>query len=488
MKKKLVLAIFVLILGVSLRAQSFSQGDKSRKFDCLMAANTQFVGEDANSIYLITRWTSSLFGKYNDKDLQVMAVDRDMKEQRSFVLQDTKDHDLVAVSWEEGKFFVLVESLEDKQLLLYRYVIDAATMKPLRDPERIMAMAQPHQAEAFSWGTWSENHRFFGYIATVVDQKSYVMEQRLFDSQLRPLWTKDYDCNNISQIAVTDEGTIATMGVRREGQSMLFEFHQISDQANIRHEAQYNRFVNPAVVRLIHYSNGIFLMGGIVSSSESSADEKLFDRYFAMAYNTRTEQLTGQERSFSLEEVNVFKNERIAKRQKRLAADALLIQGVQPTSYGGVFAIQRKYYVVSMGDFGNEKYTYHSTGVLAVGVDTMGHIVWHQPIRSGLEGDNYTQSVAIESFVEKDHYYLLQSESRKYPSVYETETVLKPVTAQSGAKAVGCYTINPDGRISKQLFPLNESGMLMPNLEKIGSKRYCTISEDARSSLLTIQF
>lgn len=485
--KKITLFVAAVFSLLTLSAQSFTQSPYSKDFNHTMASNTLFVGEDAQSIYLVTYETSTGLGNFKPKDIMVMAVDRNLKEQRSFVFDKTDDYVIVTAAMNGDVVTVLASGVEDHQLKLFRYAVNMASMKPVTQAEELLSLSGK---EHYKWFKWSSDHQYFGFVAGALTPKKQElsMSQLLFDANLQLLWKQENPISAVSDIAVGNDGSIATLGYQSGESCTRFLFANITAQGSRQFDAQYNYFVDPINASLIDYRNGLYIMGGIVMANDSPNDDDCYDRYFGLVYNSRSGQLFGKANTFTLEEVNVLGDQEIDKRQKHLYADGLVLNGEQSTSYGGALTIARKYLFLKRDANGIRYYTYFQTGLLSFGVDTLGNVMWHKPIRSNLAVNETSAYANFASFTSNDHYYLLLSESKKSPADYDVSEPLKTVKFPLNASdKLACYDIAPDGSVKKTLFSLEDKGMLSPCINKVGNKYYGTLSVLNKSILYSLE-
>lgn len=493
MKKSFLLFCATLLVANALFAQSFTQGPRNKHFDNLMAVNSIIVGEDAQSIYLVTYKTTSILGNYKAKNILVMAVDHNLNEQRSFEIEGTKDAHLVAAAMDGNNVALLAYEFSDRELVLKRYVVNAQSMKPATEPQQLLSL---NGKNCYKWSKWSDNHQYFGFMAGLVTPRKDQLEMTevLFDSHLQQVWKQDYEMPALSDIAVGNDGTIATMGYQSGESCTRFLFGTVNQQGGHQYEAQYNFFVDPIEASLLNYTNGNFVIGGIVMSPDSHGKDKCYDRYFGLVYNSRTGQLTGKANNFNLDEVNVFGENKLDKKQKHLYADALVLTGEQPTPYGGAMAIQRKWLLEKRDANGMFFYTYFINGTMVMGVDTTGNVVWHKPIRTNLASSETPYFAGCATFVHDGNYYLLQSESKKAPATYDITEPFKPTIYPKGADRLGCYAITPDGNVNKQSYELDFDGMVFQMgsgsriLRQFGNKVFGILSLKGSSSIYSLTF
>lgn len=483
--RKIYIFVLTLITIASLSAQTLTQYPQSKDFNYLKAAYTTFVGEDAQSIYLATYATKSFLGNYKTSDIMVAAVDHNLKEQRTFKFEDTDDHTIVAAAMNGEEVIVLAYLFDDNKLTLTRFRVNVTTMKLAAQPENLLTLSGKN---CYTWYKWSSNHQYFGFVTglTTPKKKELSMSQLLFDNNLQLVWKHDYPINSLRDIAVGNDGTIATLGYTSEESCTRFIFGNITAQDGRQFDAQYNFFVNPITASLIDYRNGLYIMGGIINAADSPSDDECYDRYFGLVYNSRTEIFSGKANTFTLEEVNVLGDKESDKRQKHLYADNLILNCEQPTPYGGALTIQRKYTVIERDANGISSTFHCQTGLLSFGLDTNGNLLWHCPIRSNMVSNDISYSTC-ETFVDGDHYYVLHSESKKAPTSYDNSEPMKIVNFIKGAPRLACYDIAPDGNVSKKLFELEDNGGVARNVRKLGDKYYGILSRLSKSTLYSLE-
>ena len=482
--KKIALYLIATIATLALAAQgngtmSIRYGSKVKKFDYQMAHSCRIAAERNGELYMVTQSTKKILGNPIPTGLQLVVTDTNLNVLRTLQIADKMIWEAQAVNYVDGKVYVLCHMGP----LYMRQEIDPISMTKVKE-ERVALFEGGENDNFYDFVSQSENRDFCALVGVTVSNTAneYNQKQYLLDDKFNILWEKKYDASLLTGVVVTDEGVVYTMGSHYNPttQETSFIVSELDvDKERTMVESKHMGMVDYTVP--LNAKNGIVVGAGYIKSPKSKKND-LYDSYFGVAFNTRTQQLSTSVQPITSDELNVLGNKNNNRTNSEGVADALIVSAKQKTQFGGVLVLQRSWSVTRCNNKTGCTTTVYVMGTLAFGVDTTGAIVWHKPFRTNTQSgqDNF---INIQTASIGDNFYLIQPEHKRAPETYDISkaTWLVPIYRKH---ADALYKVDKDGNVEKLLGLSKEKGSMMGRLHKRDNGKYYAIRCTMTKSLM----
>lgn len=404
-----------------------------------------------------------------EKDVkQVVLMDDNLVPQRSLVLPESSRYcDVLVGTMKDGRVaLLLVDSADEGHTMLYRSVVDLATMMPAEGTQPMeLTDSLPYGKgdHCYVWGAVSKNGEYVGRIVVVeyVALRQYSARATLYNANLETLWYKDYALASLEHLTVSDEGLLVTMGCENyytdDGtrKNEKLETHVVFNIIGEHRAESYEVSLDGYPVRQLEMAGlvGHKLMGvGTIEASWSkSRHDNLTGGIVGLAFDVDSVSLTGiTMRPFLNEDLNILFNEKTKKVQRFQEVDLASVSAVATTGYGAVLAVGRNWRADIVENNGEITRTHNRMGLNITAVDTNGNIRWIRNVRRyDIEKDDELM-LTIGLMSNGDTVELLKKENTRTPVIYDVSRNVKPLIMGSKANTA-LYRISPEGNVSKVL-------------------------------------
>lgn len=449
MKKSVLLIVVVCAFVASGFAQQrlvIQKNLESRKLDAAFVRDAYYLGQ-YDGLYCFV-------GKEGRGRMKLVMSDHNMEPMRVMELPESSVNcKLMAGSIDGNRAgLLLVDNDERSRTLIYTSCFDLDSLRPA-DGGRGLVVADSlpfgRKDRCLVWAGTSPNAKYNGLVVITefTERKQYSARAVLFDSQMKELWHYDYAMGSMNDIAVTDDGSIVTLGYEPEGEETHFVFN-IMDE---RRGDTYDAIIKCEPIRELRLAGvqGSHIMGVGLFNTASYHSADMCGGVVAMSFDKDSAILTGfTMRPFQNEDINVLYNKPTKKIQRDQEVELASIVGSVMTGNGAIVAVGRNFRIQHVEDNSSVTYSYQRVGIHLLAVDTLGRVSWTRNIRRNdlQKHDDYLLKVGMMQAYGKT--YLIKSEHRKNPATYSIAKETKEFKVDAKGN-LAVYTIGADGEIEK---------------------------------------
>lgn len=391
-------------------------------------------------------------GDKKKDEKQVLLMDQNLVVLRAMTVETDEASEILAASLQGNRASLLLQERTRKCTKVYSAVVDLDSMRyvnaglELRD-----SLAYGRKDAHHMWAAVSPNGSKVAQISVLemTETKQYTATIRMMDALLNTLWEREYALSTMSELCVTDDGMIVTMGMEEQEDGETAFFFNVLDANESTTYAGRVKSDPIREMRLAGVVNGYALALGTFRPEGSDPDDDLCGGTVALSFNTRNGQLTGFSlRPFMNEDINILYNKKTKKVQKNLTAELVAVNTVTTNGYGAVVALGRNFTQTVTEMNGTLTNNYCSMGLHLVAVDTTGHIRWARNIRRNDTQTSADGLLEVSLLSRGDDTYVFKSESPKLPATYDIAKDAKEFEAGSKNNIV-FYCIGAEGEVSK---------------------------------------
>lgn len=441
--KKLVFSLLLTAMAVAnaVAQPAFSRGYENRSFTVDQFEQGCYLG----AYNLLDVWV--IEGKKNLK--QLALLDRHLDPNGAAVLPESAKLEVLAAGMHDNDAAVLLvdRSVKNRTVVL-RTHIDLLTMAV--DPyDTVVRLDYERKDKCNVWAASSPNGANLGVVAIVeyTEQKQYRTFIAMCNNHGAQLWEKEFALGTMSDVFVTDDGRIVSLGYEESEQVTNFVVNVISDEQASSYSAAVK--CDPIKeLRLVNVVGSYAVAAGTYQPSDVRNADKLTAGVVGLSFNIESAAVAGiTMRPFQNEELNMFLNEKTKKVQKIQAIDRITVQGYAPLSYGAAIAVGRTVRI-EITKNGHTSIVRQENGVSVAAVDTTGHFRWVRNFRRFDTQKNENVPMTIGMVESDGKLCVVRSESNSLPPIYDIAKPAKEFVI-GGKSNMAVYTINPDGDTEK---------------------------------------
>lgn len=462
--------LFLLALTVASVSTSFAQmftlqlGCESKHTDEEMILNGHYIGQHNGLDCWITQTENGSNIFVRNRDWQVVHLDSNLVPVGRLELPKTsKCRHVASVMKESMASALLVDSSDDEQTLILRARVDMDSMTLVGgwiDTLHAFPLASKDLCKV--WGAASANGEYVGLISVVeyTQTKQYTATTTLFDATMTPLWTRQYALGATDMIHVSNQGEIITLAVEDDGEKQHFIFNVMDEQESATYDISINcdRIQN---MRIINTVGRHVVCAGTWSPLNSDPEDRITGGVVGMSFNLDSTNITGFTlRPFQNEDMNILMNKKTKKVQREQTLSFISPTACVATPYGGVISVGRNYAENRINNNGTVSTEHHAVGLHVAAIDTTGDIRWVRNFRRNDISEDGLARLYTALVSDDDNVYLLKTECRKYPNIYEISKEAKEFELGGKGNTV-LYSISPEGDVSKTIVEQKYKGVLI---------------------------
>ena len=450
---KIVLVIVTMLAscftGMAQRAFTLTNGAASRNVDVAMLREARYLGQYEG----LHCWAGGPDGKKK----VVMLTDHNMEPMAKMELPESSEYcKLLTATLDDGKACLLmVDSSYAKMTFIYSAVVDLATMTPAEGtmPMTLVdSLGYGRNDHCYAWGAVSPNGRLAAiiYVVEYTERHQYSARAILYDAQLREQWTKDYAVGSMENLALTDDGTMVTLGYEEDGEETHFIFNILerrrAESFDVAVECNHIR-----QLKLAGVTGRKAMCVGTFSPAYGPYRDLTCEGVATIAFDIDQASLLGFNMStFQNDDINMLLNTKTRKIQRYQDIDLVSVSGATVTDWGAVVAVGRNWRLDRTEDNGTMSLAYHRMGLHLVGIDTTGHVVWRRNVRRNdvQRDDDGLLDLHITSH--DGTTYIVKNEHRRSPAAYEIGREAKQLV-MGEKSALALYTISANGEVQKEM-------------------------------------
>lgn len=428
---------------------------------CAITAQGQFAiskGQESRDMDHERLSAATYIGTYDDQTLWVSATRRgwglesanaDMDRVLAVEVHYPHTELLAATHADDTVTLLLADRSESKRtdVALARHYADG-TLRV----DTVVTFAHAKKDRCLLWGAVSPSGNHIGLCAVVeyTERQAYSAVMYLFTAGGDLVFRREFALGTMDQLAVTDDGRMATLGMEQEGNVL----HLIFNYADINHAETAEATVKceqPRDMRIVNVVGNHLVAIGTVEGSGFRGAELYCGGDLALSYNLDSAKLEGFSiRPFMNEDINIFYNKPTKKVQRDPLAEHVTPLTTVAMPYGGVMATGRNFEKLSTADNGTEEHSFSRVGIHLVAVDTNGSFLWVRNLRRNdfQKGDAELLTLGLAAM--GDTLLAIKSEHRKYPASYEIGKAAKQLKMGDKSNLV-LYTVTADGTVEKNI-------------------------------------
>ncbi len=459
---------------------NYSIGTEDKKIKWPQVNGMIIVGQQDGLTLGVTNRYTRVINNYIKREIMVVALNDNMNTVRSIEIPDTKDRYAQTATFYEGKIYILTSRKEKGNVYYERIAVDPATMQQIGEIKSIYTYTSERKDDSYQWIEQSPNGTLSALVHITTNRKSDKFEavEIMLDEEMNIEWRRDYPIYSLTNMMVTDDGEIITLGSGKAGVyiSVLNESNSI--------DIQEKTSVTVTNTKLIGYKDGKILGIGI----GVNRDDKNDIQYFGISADVKKQEINIGYQSLTDADKNVFRNNDIGRKAYTPGFETLDLLHCQPTDFGGVATIQCRWAVETCNQNGGCSITSYISGILIFGVDQNGDIVWHHAIRSAQKQNGLFSHLTNALCVEGNDVYFLTAESPKWPTHYTIEKKVKFKKMNNGTKSLAVYHINANGAITKNVEKMKKALVINDNTKKFGDTHIGFIIYSSGIAMIKMKF
>lgn len=486
MKRTTLLLLFVSVLMMAgAQNKTYSVGALNKKFNYAEASNMIILGQQDGLTIGVTNRYAGVLKNYFKKELKVVAIDENTNIVRSIEIPETKDCYIQTATYYDGKVYILASHREKHSTYYDRYVVDATTMQTIGEKKNIYTYTSERKDDSYQWVSQSPNGTLAALVHITTNRKSDKFEavEILLDEEMNIEWQRDYPIYALSNMMVTDDGEIITLGYsgQKAGTKSRISISVISESN--AYDLREETTVTIWDIRLAGYKNGKILGMGL----GLNASDKNEINYFGISADIKSQAINIGYQSLTDNDKCVYNNIDYGKRARNVNIDALRLRHCQLTGTGAVATLTNSWIVETCNQNGGCSIKSYCEGIIIFGIDDNGNIIWHHGIRKSMKQNGYPTMMSEAVCVEGNDVYLIQSESPKWPTSYSVSKRVKTQKMNTGTKVLAKYHINADGEIEKSVEAIEKSASFDSNTYKTDSKHIGFLLNSSGASIVNIR-
>lgn len=382
---------------------------------------------------------------------QVVLTDLNLEPVSVAPIAGSNDLEVLAASVDGRRTGVLLADRGNKRTVVLRCEVDADSRAMVESYDTVTALQYGRKDVCMVWGATSPsgNYNALVCVTQLNETKQYSTYIALFDGRMHKLWSKEYALGSLSDVLVTDDGRIVTMGEERDAMESHFIFNVLD---SVR-ATTYDAVVKCDPVVDFHLTNVVDRYAVAVGTYRPEGGkkmEKMTAGVMTLSFDLDSAVLAGvMMRPFQNEDMNIFLNAKTKKIQKNQMCDHIVMLGRVATSYGAAVALSREMVIEKTSNSGSVSREGYGVGISLVAVDTTGHVRWVRNLRRNdiMDDDNMvTLGVAMLD----GKVCVAKKEGAKYPAIYDISNDAKKFKAGDKGNLV-VYTVDADGTTEKLL-------------------------------------
>ena len=472
MKHLTLLTMFLAVL-MSAGAQQMNKqiGAENKKYNPWQIDEMIIIGKHEGLTIGVTKNYKSIA-----QNVQVIAFDDNMNMVHSLDIPDTKmDHAEVA-SLFDGKIYILIyhDKKWDGTYDYNRVVLDAKTLKPIGEPKTIFSYKHSTAEDNYLWVSQSPD----GMLTAIIDisvverQDKYSATEILLDEEMNIEWQRNYPIHWLSNMIVTNDGEIITIGRSKGKEANKIYFSIIDDVNGIDLSQQTSVVIDRT--ELICYRDNKILAVGI---GTDPANKKEF-KYFGISADTKTSNINIDYKTITNNDKCVFAGVDMGSKLDPKKNYYLKLQHCKETDYGAVSTIFNR---ANTDGF-------KIVGMLVFAIDNNGNIIWNKMVRNNLYSKPAPNRLDYALCVEGSDTYLVGAESHKGPATYDIDKKIDMQKLNTGAKGIAIYHFDANGSVTKKLDILDKSVFFGKYVKKINDEYVGLMTTPIGVSMIKFKF
>lgn len=445
------------------------------------AENKKYSSWQIDEMIIVGKYDSLTIGvtknyKSIAQNVQVIAFDDNMNMVHSVDIPDTKlDHAEMASIF-EGKIYILIFHYKkwDGSYEYNRAVLDAKTLTLIGEPNTVFSYKHKSSEEHYLWASQSPD----GLLAAIIDisvverKDKYAAVEILLDEEMNIEWQRDYPIYWLSNMMVTNDGEIITLG-RSKGKGANKIYFSVIDQNN---GIDISQQTSVAIEKtdLICYRDNKILAVGFGNDPENKREIK----YFGISADTKTSTVNIDYKTVTNNDKCVFDGVDLGKKLDPRKNYYLKLKNCKETDYGAV---------ATLVNYPN-KYDINIVGMLVFAIDKNGSIIWNKMVRNNLFSKYEPTKLFYALCVEGSDTYLVGTESHKGPATYTVDKKINKQNLNSGGKGIAIYHFDANGSVTKKLDILDKPMFFGKHVKKIGDEYVGFITTVNGVSMIKFRF
>ena len=443
MKRTIILLLLAVSGSLAAQQAIVARGSETKNVAPENLASAIYVGFHDNADCWIFE------GKKNVK--QFVVANQNLEPLRLVELPDSRHANILttAIAGNTATVIVTDDSKKERTLVL-RHTIDLTTGTVGAIPDTLQNLTYGRKDECMVWGAKSPDGNLLGLVSIVVytQQKQYHTVISLLSASGDQLWEKEFALGSMSNLFVTSEGRIVTLGMEPEGEETHFIFNVLSQYK----EAAYSVAVKCDPVREVKLVNVIgshALALGTFNPPDKDPEKNFTGGTLGLSFNIDSASLTGFfMRPLQNEDMNILYNKKTKKMQRDQYADRVEPLAFTPTPFGAAMVVSRCFSETITDDAGDLVEARKSVGLHLVAIDTLGKVKWIRNFRRNdmSKGTDYLLGIGLTTT--NKGLALVKAEHPKYPANYDIANDAKKYVSGDKSNLV-VYTIADNGDVSK---------------------------------------
>ena len=467
--KKIIFTLAFAMMATLGMAQTINieYGADWKKSNVQEINDMKLVGEYKDYTVATSHRYAAFIHIYVKKECMVLLLDKDMKIAKSLLIEGSGDDEVMAASVNEGKLYLLTLHQEKSKETVNRWVVNLESMAVEGSAQPQFSQSKERKDKTYHWVAQTDDNAVTGLVIITTNKKSDKFEayQFLFDEEMNKEWQRDYPLNSMSQVLVTEEGEIITLGRSEEKNRTPSKIYASVITEDNAQDVVVTADLIVTDTRLLRYRKGKVLMMGLGLNVSDPKDV----RYFGASIDIDKGEMNASYKSMTQLDLNVFNGDNQGRNSDIIDLDAYVMRHCKATDFGGVGTLQVRWSVERCDNKGSCTIQYFQQGVMVFAISDDGEILWHFPIRSDYVENQIPYLMANSLIVEGDDVYFLQTEHAKWPATYDLSKSMKTLKLQGGSKMIGIYHVSADGRMTKTKQEISKKAVLAGTAKKFNN-------------------
>ncbi len=490
MKKRLLLVVASCMVAIGVVAQEarfeVMANMEGKKINDEFVREAKYIGQ-YESLYCFV-------GEGRKHSKVLVLADHNMMPLRSMTLpESTVNCDFMTGSIVGNNAGLLFVDNDEQHHVsqIYTATMDLDSMRPADIGAALLkvdSVGYGRKDRFMVWAATSENARYNALVQVLefTEMRQYSAKVTLFDGRMHKLWSKEYALGSMENLHVTNDGTVVSLGYEPEGVETRFVYNIVNE----KRADTYAAIVKCDPIRDLRLAGVIgnhVMAVGLFTPQGARERDNLCGGVVGISFDMDSALVTGfTMRPFMNEDMNILLNKNTKKVQRSQETNLVSLVGSVATDGGVVMAVGRNYAKDVVENNGTVTHHFYRMGLHLVAIDTLGRVSWVRNIRRNDHeiGDDGRLNVCM--LYGDGRTYIVKSEHRKMPGVYEISKEAKEYKMGSKGNLV-VYAISDDGEVEKTVVYKKTPHMLVRGVLRADGKMALFTQNGSRSRIVELK-
>ena len=463
MRKPLILSLTILGL---MAGNAFGQkvnlatGPENKKADSKSLISATIIDETPSSLLMITRDHGGFMHGASNEDVMFKLTDKGLNGLKEAKIVNSKECEVLGFGTTDTTATVLLCDKSRKTTELSRAMIDRRSFKIVA-ADVVKDFRHERRDKEHIWHATSQDGQHTAVVVlTVTNNDTYSCEVVMLDQQMNMEWDCKQPINGISDMYLTNQGELYVMAKHRVEMSTTLQINKFNAGSVETAEVVVPDGLHSCVIANV--TNNRLLMGGSLIYPEARHNETRCNAIFVLSYDMVARQIV----KFSTAELHhndlaVLTDKKQSARIRKYDVPDLIPDQTCTTEFGGAFTFTRPMAMVKTASNGMET-TYHNhIGMVVVGADMNGNLLYKVPIRHYQMQTGGYDMMKAPLISDGTNVFFFHTEHPKTTAEYNIAKRTKCVQVMHDKVNTAMYAISPAGTVSKVVTSTKQKNLIL---------------------------